>query len=212
MAKAIGQPNDNAPPPTPPPPGQRPNSYYMMVNLNNPMITPVIAFNTAHLPSCIPQLRSQLAPLSQMNPARVAQMNPANFPFTSFAPHAAWAMNSQSAIDIEVICSLPKHAAQVTHYSVFVDVAARWVGDAVDRIDYLHAIKYHGPGHPPSASARECGQIPKSVTLSATARAVRQGSRSLLSLRLLSAASMTHRTSNHNVVGLHIPLLYSSDI
>ena len=73
-------------------------------------------------------------PVVGLNSARVVQTNPANFPFTSFAPDATWAINTQSAIDVEVACNLPTHATRVTHYGVFVDVAARWVGDAVDRV------------------------------------------------------------------------------
>ena len=98
------------------------------------MITPVIGFNTVHLASYIPQLWSQLTPLSQTNPARVVQTNPANFPFASFAPDSTWAINTQSAIDVEVACNLRTHATRVTHYRVCVDVVARWVGDAVGRV------------------------------------------------------------------------------
>ena len=34
MAKALSQPNVDAPPPAPPPPGQRPNSDYMVIQIN----------------------------------------------------------------------------------------------------------------------------------------------------------------------------------
>ena len=136
MAKALGQPNVDAPPTAPPPPGQRPNSYYVVIHPNNPIILPVIGFNTAHLPKYIPQLWSQLAPLSQTNSARVVQTNPANFPFTSFAPDAAWAMNAQSAIDV---CRLTPHESHT--------MASSSRRSSRSCADYFNTTEHHGRLH-----------------------------------------------------------------
>ena len=98
----------------------RPNSYRLVVYPNRLKATPGVGFNLQIL-----QQFHQLGPLAQTTPSMVVHTNPANFLFASFAADASWAVNTQSAVDVEVACQLAtRDTPRVTHVGVFVNVPA----------------------------------------------------------------------------------------